>query len=128
MILGLRKPDFQHRLFFFDYNKNGFLDLYILNNGQGDVPPNVVKEKLLNGEHINTDKLYRNDGDGTFTDVSREVGILIEGYGLGINVFDLNNNGWPDIHIANDYLPNDIVYINNRDGTFTNRAVDYFRH
>jgi enediyne biosynthesis protein E4 len=113
---------------FFDYNKSGYLDLYVLNNGHGDVPPNVIKPRLLNGEHINTDRLYRNNGDGTFTDVSAEAGILIEGYGLGINVFDINGNGWPDIHTANDFLPNDVVYINNGDGTFTNRAADYFRH
>ncbi|TVQ04552.1 MAG: RNA-binding protein [Balneolaceae bacterium] len=119
---------FSTQAVFFDYNKNGFLDLYVLNNGHGDVPPNVIKPKLLNGEHINTDRLYRNNGDGTFTDVSTEAGILIEGYGLGINVFDINGNGWPDIHVANDFLPNDIIYINNGDGTFTNRAADYFRH
>jgi enediyne biosynthesis protein E4 len=113
---------------FFDYNKSGYLDLYVLNNGHGDVPPNVIKPRLLNGEHINTDRLYRNNGDGTFTDVSAEAGILIEGYGLGINVFDINGNGWPDIHTANDFLPNDVVYINNGDGTFTNRAAEYFRH
>lgn len=125
---GIANTGISTQAVFFDYNKNGFLDLYVLNNGHGDVPPNVIKPKLLNGEHINTDKLYRNNGDGTFTDVSAEAGILIEGYGLGINVFDINGNGWPDIHVANDFLPNDLVYINNGDGTFTNRAAGYFRH
>ncbi len=125
---GIANTGISTQAVFFDYNKDGFLDLYVLNNGHGDVPPNVIKPKLLNGEHINTDKLYRNNGDGTFTDVSAESGILIEGYGLGINVFDINGNGWPDIHVANDFLPNDLVYINNGDGTFTNRAAGYFRH
>lgn len=125
---GIADTGISKQAVFFDYNKNGLLDLYVLNNGHGDIPPNVIKPRLLNGEHINTDRLYRNNGDGTFSDVSAEAGILIEGYGLGINVFDINGNGWPDIHVANDFLPNDIVYVNNRDGTFTNRAAEYFRH
>src|SRR5699024_10128092 len=71
---------------------------------------------------------YRNNGDGTFTNVSDEAGILFEGYGLGVNVLDINQDGWPDIHAANDFLPNDVLYVNNGDGTFTDHASEYFRH
>jgi len=113
---------------FFDYNKDGLLDLYLLTNAQGKVPPNVIREKKIKGEHPNTDRLYKNNGDKTFTDVSKKAGILIEGYGLGINILDIDKDGWPDIHISNDFLSNDVIYQNNRDGTFSNKIDTYFRH
>lgn len=125
---GINDTGFTTQSVFFDYNLDGFLDLYLLTNGQGDVPPNVIRPKQTDGEHLNTDRLYRNNGNGTFTNVSEEAGILIEGYGLGVNMFDINRDGLPDIHAANDFLPNDIVYVNNGDGTFTNYASTYFRH
>ncbi|WP_234572945.1 VCBS repeat-containing protein [Rhodohalobacter sp. 614A] len=125
---GIADTGFTTQAVFFDYNKNGLLDLYLLTNGQGDVPPNVIRPKQVRGEHLNTDRLYKNNGDGTFSNVSEEAGILLEGYGLGVNVFDINRDGLPDIHAANDFLPNDAVYVNNGDGTFTDRASEYFRH
>ncbi|MEM9673196.1 MAG: VCBS repeat-containing protein, partial [Bacteroidota bacterium] len=75
----------------------------------------------------NNDRLYRNDG-GYFVNVSQEAGITIEGFGLGITVSDINLDGWPDIYITNDYLSNDLLYINNQDGTFTNEVAKYLRH
>ena len=62
--------------------------------------------------------------NNTFTDVTIEAGILIEGYGLGIGIADINDDDWPDIYIGNDYVSNDILYINNQDGTFTNQIKD----
>ena len=60
--------------------------------------------------------LYRNNGNGTFTDVSREAGILRKvGYGLGAVAADLNRDGWPDLYVSNDVAPNDVLYINNGD-------------
>lgn len=125
---GIDDTGFTTHSVFFDYNRDGFLDLYLLTNGQGEVPPNVIRPKQTNGEHINTDRLYRNNGDGTFTNVSDVAGILVEGYGLGINMFDINRDGWPDINASNDFLSNDIVYVNNGDGTFSDQASNYFRH
>lgn len=125
---GINDTGFTTQSVFFDYNLDGFLDLYLLTNGQGDVPPNVIRPKQTNGEHLNTDRLYRNNGNGTFTNESEEAGISIEGYGLGVNMFDINGDGLPDIHAANDFLPNDVVYVNNGDGTFTDHASTYFRH
>ena len=75
----------------------------------------------MDGSALNNDHLYRNNGNNTFTDVTRQAGILIEGYGLGIGIADINNDDWPDIYIGNDYVSNDILYINNQDGTFTNQ-------
>ena len=115
---------------FFDYDKDGDLDLFVIINPTDYKLYNVnnIRKKKLNGEATSTDKLYKNNGDGTFSDVSAEAGILIEGYSLGLNISDLNNDGWSDIYITNDFLTNDIVYINNQDGTFTNRAAEMLKH
>ena len=75
------------------------------------------------------DQLYHNNCDGTFTNVSRQAGILQQlGYGLGVAVADVNGDGWPDIYVSNDDTPNDVLYINNRDGTFTDRAARSLKH
>lgn len=113
---------------FFDYNNDGLLDLYVLNNEQVKGVPSNFREKITDGSAINNDRLYKNNGDGTFTDVTIEAGITIEGFGLGLAVADINQDGWPDLYISNDYMPNDILYINNRDGTFSNSTRDYIRH
>ena len=63
-----------------------------------------------------------------FTDVSKQAGISWEGYGLGINIIDINKDGWKDIYVSNDYLTGDLLYINNRNGTFTNASKQYFKH
>ncbi|MBX3255521.1 MAG: VCBS repeat-containing protein [Chitinophagaceae bacterium] len=113
---------------FFDYDCDGDLDMYLLTNITDETGPNVIRAKRVHGEMANTDRLYRNNGNGTFTNVSTEAGITIEGYGLGVAVCDLNEDGWPDIYVSNDYLSNDLLYINNRNGTFTDHASTVFRH
>lgn len=112
---------------FLDYDKDGDLDVYLLNNITEELGPNVIRPKKLKGEMPNTDRLYRNDGT-TFTNVSKEAGILQEGYGLGVSVGDINQDNWPDIYVSNDYLSNDLLFINNQDGTFSDRAAQYLRH
>jgi len=115
---------------FFDYDKDGDLDAIMILNPTDYKLNNVntIRKKKVNGEASSTDRLYRNNGDGTFTNVSQEAGILIEGYSLSLNVSDLNGDNWPDIYITNDFLSNDILYINNQDGTFTNRAAEMMKH
>ncbi|RIV51105.1 hypothetical protein D2V93_07940 [Flagellimonas taeanensis] len=113
---------------FIDYNKDGFLDLYVLNNVDIHVLPANYREKITDGTSLSNDRLYRNNGDNTFTDVTMEAGITIEGYGLGVAVSDLNYDGWPDIYVSNDYLSNDILYINNGDGTFTDKISQFVKH
>ncbi|PZX60395.1 FG-GAP repeat protein [Algoriphagus ratkowskyi] len=113
---------------FVDYDLDGDLDLYVLNNEQKASVPSNYREKITDGSAINNDRFYRNNGDGTFTDVTIEAGITTEGYGLGVLVADLNNDGWPDIHISNDYVTNDILYINNQDGTYSNQSKVILRH
>lgn len=118
---------------FFDYDNDGDLDLYLVVNEMDDVRfPNMYHEKIVDGSSKRTDRLYRNDTQDKnhphFTDVSKQAGILIEGYGLGVNITDINRDGWKDIYVTNDYLTNDLLYINNHDGTFTDKAKDYFKH
>lgn len=117
---------------FFDYDKDGHLDLYLLGNSPGEFRRGESGNRMIGVQNANPyglDRLYRNNGNGTFTNVSDEAGISNKlGYGLGVAVADLNNDDWPDIYISNDITPNDVLYINNRDGTFTNRASDWLRH
>lgn len=113
---------------FFDYDRDGHLDLYVLNNEQSNILPGNYRDKITDGTAINNDQLYRNQGDGTFINVSQEAGITIEGFGLGLAIADINKDGWPDIYICNDYLTNDLLYINNGDGTFSNQIENLIRH
>jgi enediyne biosynthesis protein E4 len=125
-------PGFTTHAVFFDYNRNGYLDLFLLGNspeefGRGDTGGAFAGASAPNPYGV--DQLYKNNGDGTFTNVSEEAGIVNRlGYGLGVVVTDLNRNGWPDIYVSNDITPNDVLYINNKDGTFSDRAPDYLRH
>jgi enediyne biosynthesis protein E4 len=124
---GLADTGYSTHAVFFDYDGDGLLDMYLLTNALEQFNRNALMGRRLNGEAASTDRLYRNNGDGTFSDVSREAGILTEGYGLGVVVADLNQDGWPDVYVANDFISNDLVWINNGDGTFTNRAAEYLR-
>ena len=115
---------------FLDYNGNGYLDVYLLNNSERDFASGALftDGDFRTGSDISYDKLYQNNGDGTFTDVTEKAGILREiGYGLGIAIADINRNGWPDIYVSNDHDPNSILYINNGDGTFTNQAPNWLK-
>ncbi len=102
---------------FFDYDLDGDLDLYVLNNKVGTEVPTNYHPKITDGSAINNDHFYRNDtpaggGKGHFTNVTKEAGITIEGFGLGIAVGDINKDGYPDLYISNDYVSNDLLYIN----------------
>ncbi len=132
---GIADTGFTTHAVFLDYNKDGCLDLFLLNNSPKDFTRGVTMHPT--GERGATpgsyNQLYRNDchegKPGKFTDVSREAGILRDaGYGLGVAVADLNGDGWPDIYVSNDVAPNDVVYVNNRDGTFTNKAAQWLKH
>jgi len=113
---------------FFDYDKDGDLDVYLLTNVIDTKLPGSYRPKITDGTSVNNDRLYRNNGDNTFTNVSQEAGIRYEGFGLGITITDINLDNWPDIYITNDYLSNDLLYINNQDGTFSNKISEYLKH
>lgn len=114
---------------FFDYDKDQDLDMYLLVNPAAfEHQVNSSHPRKLNGESVSNDRLYRNEGNGKFADVSEESGILVEGYGLGVGVSDINNDSWPDIYVSNDFIGNDILYINQGDGTFKDEITDYLNH
>lgn len=112
---------------FLDYDRDNDLDLYIITNRITKEVPTSYREKLDDGSY-NADVLFQNNGNGTFTDVSRDVGIVHEGYGLGIAISDINKDGWPDIYVSNDYITNDLMYINNGGKTFTNQINERIKH
>ncbi|HTF18929.1 MAG TPA: VCBS repeat-containing protein, partial [Chryseolinea sp.] len=113
---------------FFDYDHDDDLDLYILVNQKLTNVPTNYREKIVDGTSPNNDRLFRNEGNGSFTDVTMEAGIVHEGFGLGLAISDVNLDGWPDIYVSNDYLSNDILYINNQNGTFSNSTKSLISH
>jgi hypothetical protein len=134
-IYNLADTGYSTNAAFFDYDNDGDLDLYILTNkmAEGNVYPNQYHKKITDGTSPTTDHLYRNDWDSAlghpvFRDVSAQAGIQIEGYGLGLNVCDINKDGWKDIYVTNDFLTNDLLWINNKNGTFSNKAASVFKH
>ncbi len=119
---------------FFDYDKDGDLDMYLLNHRLYSHTANNLQPKDTSGNSPAQDKLYRNDGVAAgqthpvFTDVSTTAGIKEDGYGLGMVITDVNNDNWPDIYVANDYIANDLLWLNNKNGTFSNTIAASLKH
>jgi enediyne biosynthesis protein E4 len=120
---GLADESYSVQAAFLDYDNDGDLDLYLLNNFVTERLSASYRAKINDGSAINNDKFYRNNGDGTFTNVTREAGIVYEGFGLGLAVGDINKDGYPDVYVSNDYISNDLLYINQQDGTFKNEIA-----
>jgi hypothetical protein len=119
---------------FFDYDNDGDLDMYLtVNEAQSKDNTSSFRPIVTDGSRTSTGRLYRNDWDPVlkhpvFHDVSKQAGILIEGYGHAASIVDINRDGWKDIYVTNDFLTNNILYINNHDGTFTDKSKEYFKH
>jgi len=122
---------------FFDYDLDGDLDLYLVNHPDDFSSISQIMVENKGGKMVRStkpdtpfesDRLYRNNGNNTFTDVSAQAGIINRAFGLSCTVSDVNRDGYPDIYIGNDYIEPDILYINNRNGTFSNQIDAYFRH
>lgn len=130
--MGLNDSLYSIQAAWLDYDKDDDLDLFLINNALQDYPKNIPLGQRSDGSGQSTDKLYRNEGvvDGIpkFVDVSEEAGVQIEGWSLGVTISDFNHDAYPDIYVANDFLSNDILYINQRNGTFKNEISHYLRH
>jgi hypothetical protein len=129
---GLADTGYSTQAAFLDYDKDGDLDMYLTNYFIGGNSSNVIVPRDRSGRSPANDRLYRNNGDSAghpvFSDVSFEAGIREDGFGLGVAVSDYNNDSWPDIYIANDFLSNDELWLNNKNGTFTNAIAASIRH
>ncbi len=128
---GIDDTGYSTQATFFDYDKDGDLDIYVLNHstqefaGFGQITASLKNKKNPSF----SDKLYRND-NGKFTDVSEAAGLIsnVLGFGLGLAISDINDDGWLDIYISNDYNEQDYLYINNQDGTFSENLEHFIGH
>jgi len=126
---GLDDQGYSTHAAFFDFDRDGDLDMFLLNNSFTPVGrlaySNIRNQRDKEGGH----KMFRNDG-GHFTDISEEAGIYgsLIGFGLGITIGDVNNDNWLDMYISNDFYEHDYLYINNQDGTFTESGKSAMQH
>ncbi|MEM7299098.1 MAG: VCBS repeat-containing protein [Bacteroidota bacterium] len=127
---GLDIVGFSTQALFFDYDLDGDLDMYQLNHSVHSNGTYRPRKELLNTKHqLSGDKLMRNN-HGYFEDVTDSAGLHSSalGYGLGVGLADLNDDGYPDIYVGNDFHEDDYLYINQQDGTFKDALGDYIRH
>jgi hypothetical protein len=128
---GLDFSGFSTQAVFFDYDMDGDLDMYLLNHSihqNGTFGPR--NEKLASFNPLSGDRLYRNDGNNKFTDVTKEAGIhsSVIGYGLGVSASDIDLDGYPDLYVGNDFHENDYLYINQHNGSFKEELNDHLMH
>lgn len=129
---GLNSAAFSNQSYFFDYDRDGDLDMLLLNHNPKSIP--ILNEVstanfLKKDDPLQGIRLYQQN-NGTFKDVTVKAGISGSAltYGLGLGISDLNNDGWQDFYISNDYAIPDYLYINNGDGTFTNQLKESIGH
>ncbi|GAB3731157.1 VCBS repeat-containing protein [Spirosoma lituiforme] len=131
---GLADSSYSTQATFLDYDRDGDLDVFLLTNALETFNRNNVIGPRNDGSARSRDKLFRNDatspGSTTlhFIDVSEQAGLVHEGWGLGVLVNDVNQDGWPDIYVANDFQSNDVWLVNNQNKTFSNRIAETLKH
>ncbi len=116
---------------FFDYDKDGDLDLFVMNHSiLFDTPFNELQKLLSKESELRkySNSLFQNNGNGTFSDITKSSGLLNYGFGLGLVISDINMDGWPDIYVTNDFDIPDFLYINQKDGSFRDRIKWKTKH
>lgn len=127
--MGLADEGYGTQSAFFDYDRDGDLDMFLINHSIKSLVTFNVEEMKRGRDPYTGDKLYRNDG-GKFTEVGEQAGIFSSrvGFGLGLVISDLNRDGWPDIFVGNDYTEHDYMYLNQQDGTFRESLKESVGH
>jgi len=123
---GLNDPGLSTNAVMFDYDKDNDLDLYVAN--QAPNHKDDKKQFKTKRDYRYTGRLYRNEDNKKFTDVTGEAGLVHFGFGLGVVATDLNNDGWTDLYCAMDFDEPDLMFSNNGNGTFTNKANESLAH
>jgi hypothetical protein len=133
---GLNDASFSTQSYFFDYDKDGDMDVFFANQPKDFTTAMLIPAKMVNGKMVYaedtstvyvSDRLYRND-KGKFTDVTKQAGLINHAFALSAAIYDFNNDGWPDIYVANDFNKPDFLYINNKKGGFSENLSNYFNH
>jgi len=125
---GVDDPGYTTQVYSLDYDKDGDLDLYLVNHRYDFKNNNRISAAIQNNiEEITSDQLYRNEGSH-FIKVTGDAGLYNKAWGLAGAVGDFNNDGWDDVYVSNDYLEPDAMYINQKDGTFKNEALKRVNH
>lgn len=126
---GLADHGFSIHAAFFDYDKDGDLDMYLVNNSYKAIGSfDLMDNQRSVRDTLGGDKLFRNEG-GKFVDASEEAGIYGSeiGFGMGVTVADINNDGWLDIYVSNDFFDRDYLYINNQKGGFEEKLEEQIK-
>jgi hypothetical protein len=126
---GLADAGYSTQAAFFDFDKDGDLDMMLINHNTKKIDNMEFANYRNQTDENASNKILKND-NGHFTDVSKQAGIVQNPltFGLGLAIADMNQDGWPDIYVTNDYNEPDYLYINNKNGTFTEQSKKYFRH
>ncbi len=125
---GLNSPAFSTQAYYLDYDKDGDIDIYLVNHRfdfNNNVAINPIIQNAFQAE--TTDQLFENIG-GKYKEITQQAGIVNKAWGLSASIGDFNDDGWPDIYVANDFLEGDYLYINNQNGTFHNNILTSFDH
>ena len=126
--MGLDDENYSTQAAFFDYDKDGDLDCYVMNESKyvGVVLATVFEDlKEEKNMRAASGKLFENQGNLKFKDVTKSAGMMKYGYGLGLAISDFNGDNWLDVYVANDYTVPDFMYINQKDGTFKESVAEY---
>ncbi|WP_062058679.1 VCBS repeat-containing protein [Aquimarina longa] len=125
---GVASNAFSTQAYYIDFDKDGDLDMYLLNH-RPDFNNNVtIDPRIQSAYHPeSTDQFFENR-NGKFIDITQKAGVLNKAWGLSASIGDFNDDNWPDVYVANDFLESDFLYINNHDGTFTNTILTNLDH